>query len=833
MLSRIDLRDEQKPTHEAISRLRMQPENRIEDRVNAVRSIIAGVRSEKDAALIDFTRCFDKVELTELTVSEHEIEAAAERIERTSPGVHEAITAAVNNVWEYHSCQLPSDVIHESQGLIVRELYRPLARAGCYVPGGRATYPSTVIMTAVPARVAGVGEITLVVPPDSDGSIPDVTLAAAAAAGVSEIHPVGGAQAIAALAYGTESIRPTDVIVGPGNVWVTLAQREVAGVVKVPSAYAGPSEVVVMADSTADPTFAAIDIILQAEHGPDGLAWLLTWDPAIADAVEAEVARLASVADRHAEIESTLQENGYSLLCSSSGQAIEVVNEVAPEHLELMVADPESFMSEIRNAGAIFCGPWTPSSLGDYAAGPNHVLPTNGTARFAGALGVRDFLKSMHVMTAEPSGLQRLSPQVEALAEAEGLNAHADSVRFRVAALNSDDTVTETGASGVSADQPGSSADQSSPSADQPGHPTQEIRPMARARSSIALMSGYHSPQIDVEIRLNTNESPYLPPMKLMESVSEAVKAVNWNRYPKRQATELRKRIAALYEVSSDQVFVANGSNEVLQSLMLAYSAAGGKTAVFEPTYAMHSHLARVTGSELVSGERLQNFAVDIPEAIELISTEKPQLTFLCSPNNPTGLIETPETISAILNAVRSVGGVLCVDEAYGEFTSQSALELLREDSSSPLMVTRTYSKAWNMAAIRLGYLIGPTWAVEELQKVVLPYHLDTLKQAIGVAVLKHENAMRDRVNAIIEGREKIVAGLAELPVRLWPSEANFVLFQVRHESAGKVWQQLVDRSVLVRDCSSWPHFENCLRVTVGTPEEIDRFLIYLKEVLT
>ena len=260
-----------------------------------------------------------------------------------------------------------------------------------------------------------------------------MTLAAAATVGIDEVHPVGGAQAIAALAYGTESIPAVDVIAGPGNAYVALAQREVAGVVGVPAAFAGPSEVVVVADAGADPTFAAADVILQAEHGPDGLAWLVTWDEAAAGAVEAEVARLAARADRRAEIEATLRNSGYSVVCSSAEQALEVVNEIAPEHLELLVADPEALVPQVRNAGAVFCGPWAPASLGDYAAGPNHVLPTDGTARFAGALGVRDFLRSMHIVSTDRAGLEGLAPHVIALAEAEGLTAHAESVRLRLA----------------------------------------------------------------------------------------------------------------------------------------------------------------------------------------------------------------------------------------------------------------------------------------------------------------------------------------------------------------------------------------------------------------
>ena len=439
MLSRLDLRGDGGPVASRLPRPR--PASAAAGALEAVRAIIADVRERGDAALRELTERFDGSKPANLTVEPDEIARAAAR---TPPEVRDALAAAMANVEAYHRHQLPDDVVHERGGVTVRERHLPVRRAGCYVPGGRAAYPSTLIMTAVPARVAGVAEIAVCVPPGPDGRIADVTLAAAAAAGVTEVHPVGGAQAVAALAYGTESIPPVDVIVGPGNVYVALAQREVAGVVGVPAAFAGPSEIVVVADATADPTFAAADVILQAEHGPDGLAWLVTWDEATADAVEAEVSRLAARADRRAEITATLRNSGHSVLCSSVEQALEVVNEIAPEHVELMVADPEALLPQVRNAGAVFCGSWAPASVGDYAAGPNHVLPTNGTARFAGALGVRDFVKSMHVVSTDQAGLRGLAPHVIALAEAEGLTAHAESVRLRLDAAAAPSTPAQT-----------------------------------------------------------------------------------------------------------------------------------------------------------------------------------------------------------------------------------------------------------------------------------------------------------------------------------------------------------------------------------------------------
>ena len=425
MLTRLDLRGDGGPVANRLPR----PEAADAGPLEAVRAIVADVRERGDEALRELTERFDGCSPARLTVTPSEI---AEAAARTAPEVRDALAAAVANVEAYHRHQLLEDAVHERGGVTVTERHLPVRRAGCYVPGGRAAYPSTLIMTTVPAKVAGVEEVAVCVPPGPDGRIADVTLAAAAAVGIDEVHPVGGAQAVAALAYGTESVPAVDVIVGPGNAYVALAQREVAGVVGVPAAFAGPSEVVVVADADADATFAAADVILQAEHGPDGLAWLVTWDEATAAAVEAEVARLAARADRRDEIEATLRNSGYSVVCLDVEQALQVVNEIAPEHLELMVADPEALVPRVRNAGAVFCGPWAPASLGDYAAGPNHVLPTHGTARFAGALGVRDFLKSMHVVSTDRAGLEALAPHVIALAEAEGLTAHAESVRLRL-----------------------------------------------------------------------------------------------------------------------------------------------------------------------------------------------------------------------------------------------------------------------------------------------------------------------------------------------------------------------------------------------------------------
>ena len=348
-----------------------------------------------------------------------------------------------------------------------------------------------------------------------------------------------------------------------------------------------------------------------------------------------------------------------------------------------------------------------------------------------------------------------------------------------------------------------------------------------RPRDDVALLEGYHSPQLDVDVRLNTNEAPSPPPAAFTAAVAEAVAAVDWRRYPDRGYRALRTAIGEHHGVGPEWVFAANGSNEVLQTVCLTYGGPGRTAAVFEPTYALHGHIARITGTAVAVGQRDEGFALDIGEVRRVWAAAGAAVTFLCSPNNPTGMVDDPALVRAV---AADAPGLVVVDEAYGQFAPRSALELVAGDR--PLVVTRTFSKTWSMAAARLGYLIGPPGLVAELDKVVLPYHLDAVKQAAGVAALGFADEMRARVASIVEERGRLVAALADLPVDLWPSGANFVLFRPRARAGDEVWKELVARSVLVRNCASWPRLEGCLRVTIGTPAEDDAFLAALREVL-
>lgn len=481
---------------------------------SVVNEIIDSVKSGGDSVLKELTAKFDRVDLDQLRVSE---KAIADSAEQVTPGLRSAMVAAIDGIERFHRHQLrPLETI-EYAGLTIEAFQRPIKRAGLYVPGGRAEYPSTVLMTAVPARAAGVTDIALCVPPsaaelDTPGGIdrcgiPASVLTAAALAGVSEVFAVGGAQAIAALAYGTESIRPVDVIAGPGNVYVALAKQQVAGDVGIAAAFAGPSEVVVVADGTAVEEYSAIDLIVQAEHGPDGLAWLVTWDEEVADRICDAGDRLIASAARAEDVRTTLSEGGYVAIVDDPAAAIDVVDAIAPEHLELHCDNAHQMAHSVQNAGAIFlrsssagiprrlCG-WTKPRVAHLRLG-EVCQCTNGR---------RLCKRSSHHHIITRGFVDPRSSR----------NIHGRSRRPRCSCRVRPSPPKSTGAS--------------------------MTRPSVRA--DLVDMVGYHSPQVDVTIRLNTNEAPFAPPPEFVAAMKEAVDGIDWHRYPDRSASRLRQALA-------------------------------------------------------------------------------------------------------------------------------------------------------------------------------------------------------------------------------------------------------------------------------------------------
>ncbi len=349
-------------------------------------------------------------------------------------------------------------------------------------------------------------------------------------------------------------------------------------------------------------------------------------------------------------------------------------------------------------------------------------------------------------------------------------------------------------------------------------------------RDDLRSLEGYHSPQVDVGVRLNTNESPYGPPAAFVEQWLSALRDVAWNRYPDRAAGGLRAALGRFLGQPAERLVCGNGSNEILQTLLLTYGGAGRRALVFEPTYALHSQIARGTGTMVVTADRRADYAIDPVEAVAAIEREAPAVVFVCTPNNPTGTVEPQETVEALAGAAAGCGALLVVDEAYGEFAPWSAIELVADDR--PLVVVRTYSKVWSLAGVRLGFAVAPAWAVAELEKVLLPYNISVPTQVAGTIALGFRAEMEQRVASLVEERGRLFAALAGTAgVDVCPSGANFLLFRV-HGDAHELWKRLLVQGVLVRDFSSWPRVEGCLRVTVGTPAENDAFLAALGAAL-
>jgi histidinol dehydrogenase len=396
----------------------------------AVSAIIADVRARGDAALLDYTARFDRLTLTQdrIRITEAEIDAAVAAIPTS---LRTAIELAATRIAAFHRRQLPADLRTDEAGLRLGMRWTPLDAVGLYVPGGKAAYPSSVLMNAIPARVAGVDRVAMCVP-SPGGALNPLVLAAAQRAGVSEIYRIGGAQAIAALAYGTSTIKPVDRIVGPGNVYVAEAKRQVFGRVGI-DGIAGPSEVVIVAAADNDPRHVAVDLLAQAEHDEAAQAILITDSAAFADAVAEAVAAELPGLSRAAIAGASWRAHGASILVRDWDEAVVLVNRLAPEHLQLMLPDPEAVFTRVRHTGAVFLGTHCPEALGDYVAGPNHVLPTGRTARFASGLSVYDFLKRTTWVAADAAGLAAIGPAAIALAEAEGLQAHARSIALRLA----------------------------------------------------------------------------------------------------------------------------------------------------------------------------------------------------------------------------------------------------------------------------------------------------------------------------------------------------------------------------------------------------------------
>jgi histidinol-phosphate aminotransferase len=769
-----------------------------------IRPVCEAVRDRGAAAVREYTARFDGVDLPTSRVRPQAMAAALAGLD---PRLRAALEEMVRRVRPVHEAQRPAGrVTSIGNGAQVTERYVPVDRAGVYVPAGLVPLPSSVIMNVVPAQVAGVRQIAVASPPQPGGLPAPAILAACALLGIDEVHAAGGAQAVAMFAYGTADCAPVDVVTGPGNAYVTAAKRLLAGTVGV-DAEAGPTEIAIIADHTADPRFLAADLVAQAEHGPLAACLLITTDPGLADRTEAELGPQVASARHRDTVEAALAGQSACVLVDDTAAALAVSDVWAPEHLEIQAEDAAGLAARVRNAGAVFVGPYAPVSLGDYLAGSNHVLPTGGTARHTAGLSVLSFLRGIHMVECTAAALAEAAPHIDALGEAEDLAGHVAAVRVRIPGAG------PGGRTPASAD-----ADAQWQRAAGP-----PIRPDLAGRSP------YGAPQLDVPVRLNTNENPFPPPPALAEAITEAVAGVagSLNRYPDRDAMGLRAGLAAYlgHGLTARQVWAANGSNEIIQQLLLAFGGPGRAALGFEPSYAMHPLIARATGTRWISGAREDDFGLDPGAAVQAIREHQSDLVFLTSPNNPTG---TGLPLAVIEAVCQAAPGMVVVDEAYAEFAREgtgTALALLPRYPR--LVVTRTMSKAFALAGARVGYLAADPGVVDALLLVRLPYHLSAQTQATARAALAHAETLLATVAGLRAERDSVVGWLRGRGLTAADSDANFVLFGT-FADAHQVWQGLLGRGVLVREVGppGW------LRVSIGTPAEMAAFRGALAEVL-
>ncbi len=788
--------------------LQMNPEL-----IARVQEIVDAVRSGGDEALIHFSKKFDNVELTPAT-----IRVDAEFIERTAakanPQTIAAFRAAIHNVRTFHEHQRENDwQINAEHGVILGQRIVPVAAAGLYVPGGRAAYPSSLVMNAVPAQVAGVQRLVVATPPGTFEQNPNVA-AVIAALNIEETYRIGGAQAIAALAYGTESIERVDKIVGPGNIYVAIAKKLVYGAVGIDS-IAGPSEVVILADDTATPRFIAADMSAQAEHDAEASAICITTSAKLAQEVAREVELQLAELERREIAAASIRDYGAIFVVNSIAEGCELINRLAPEHLELLTADNDYAASMIENAGAIFFGEWSPEPVGDYFAGPNHVLPTVGTARFSSPLGVYDFVKRQSVIRYTKAAIEHNAATIAAMAEAEGLTAHKQAVLLRL-----DETATN---------RHGEKAEIQIDNASELGGT--EMKPIRAAESAIEkikpavrAITAYTLAPYRASIKINQNENPFDMPETIKRDVEERLQNRQWSRYPDFVPTPLLEALARHAGWQPDGTLAGNGSNELIQATLMVTVGQGARVLIPEPTFTLYRQIVTVMGGEVISVPLTDTLQFDI-DAIQQKASQA-DVIILCSPNNPTGCrIEDDD----LLHLAQNFDGLIVVDEAYHEFSGKTVVPLLNQLPN--LIVLRTFSKAMAMAGLRVGYLLSSLELAREVHKATLPYNLNLFSATAAEVACEHYELIHPSVAAIITERDRLFAELQQIqglePV---PSSANFIVTRTRI-APRQLFEELLKRDILIRDVSKYPMLAEYVRISVGSPEENDQLLAALKEL--
>ena len=774
-------------------------------------AIVDDVRRRGDAALRELTARFDGADLADPWLGPDVIASAT-----VPPELDQALARAASAIRRYHADQRNAlrveRRVRTAPGVVAWRRWEPLERVGAYVPGGRAAYASSVLMVAIPAALAGVGEIVIATPPASDGTVAPSLLAAARIAGVTRVLRAGGAQAVAALAYGTASVPAVDKIVGAGNAWVTAAKRLVGDRVAI-DLPAGPSECVILADAGADAELVSLDLLAQAEHGPDSVAIVVSDSPELLDRIDGCLAVLAEPLVTGERALSTLERHGRAVLVSDLDTGADVVNAVAAEHMSLQCADASARAAQVRHAGAIFIGPWSPIAAGDYATGTNHVLPTGGAARAWSGIGVETFGRWIELQSLTAAGVRGLAPTVETIAAAEGLPAHAASVAARA---------SRAAASAV-ADDPVDLLRRPEPVAAYPAEPSDEV---------LAQLGGVAVADV---VRADMNTLGGAPPPYLAGALA-GLDARRVVEYGDLAYDRLRTALGAKLGVAPARIIPGAGADELIRLVTTAAVGAGDAVIIPTPTFAMFTVEAQLAGARPIAVPRAdpgaRQSAASIREAAEHKSA---RLVWLCSPNNPTGDRYELDEIRAIADGLPAL---VCVDEVYLEFAedsigaepeSTSAIRLQEELPN--VLVLRSLAKSHGLAGARVGYLVVPEGLAERFEAIRLPLSVGSPSEALALAALAGEEDARARRLEVIGARDRLASTLERLGCRVLPSVTNFVAFMPAPRDAAAVDSALLARGIAVRRYESGP-MAGWLRVTARLEPEESRLVAALGEVL-
>jgi histidinol dehydrogenase len=761
-----------------------------------VAAILADIVARGDVALVEYTSRLDGFEVADvaaLEITRAEMDACLAALPNAQRA---ALLAAAERIRAFHEHQLASSWSYtEPDGTELGQRVCALDRVGLYVPGGKASYPSSLLMNAIPARVAGVSELILVCPTPLGVRNP-LVLAAAAIAGIDRAWAVGGAQAIGALAFGTATIPRVDKIVGPGNAYVAAAKRRVFGTVGI-DMIAGPSEILVIADATTPPDWIAMDLFSQAEHDESAQAILLCPDPSYIERVGEAMERLLPGLARGAIIRQSLSKRCALIRVRDLAEACALANRIAPEHLELSVRDPDALLPAIRHAGAVFMGPFSSEAIGDYCAGPNHVLPTAGTARFSQALGVYDFQKRSSTIKLSAAAAVTLGHIAIELATGEGLGAHAEAARLRLAQT-----------SGVSE-----------------GAPSRVARVI---RADVRAMQAYPVADATGMVKLDLMESPYALPVELRAELARELSEIAVNRYPQPRAEGLRETLRATMAIPEGAgLILGNGSDELISLLAMAVARPGASILSPVPSFVMYEASARLAQVRFVGVPVHADFSLDVERTLAAITRHQPAVVYIAYPNNPTGTLYPRAEIEAIIAASP---GLVVVDEAYQAFAPDTFLADVA--SYDNLAVMRTVSKS-GLAGARLGYLAAPKPWTDELDKVRPPFNVNVFTQCYVRFALLHQEVLVEQAQRLKQARGELFAKLEDMAgIEAFASSANFILFRVvssNPEAANRVFEGLCRRKVLIKNLArAHPLLGNCLRVTVSSPQENALFLAAL-----